>query len=87
MAIQNEIKSGSEQCRLIADQMLAEAKLEPERNQMLLRAAHAWSELSNDLKRREAAREAERRNVSPTTRPRSEPIDAEVDGATFIARW
>ena len=41
MAIQNEIKSASETCRLIADQMLAEAKVEPERNQMLLRAAQA----------------------------------------------
>ena len=51
MAIQNEIKCGSEQCRLIADQMQAEADLEPERNQMLLRAAQAWSELANSLKR------------------------------------
>jgi hypothetical protein len=86
MAIQNEIKSGSEQCRLIADQMRAEAELEPERNQMLLRAAQAWTELSNSLKRGEAARDAAPR-ISSTTRPRSEPIDGEVDGATFISRW
>ena len=75
MAIQNEIKCGSEQCRLIADQMQAEADLEPERNQMLLRAAQAWSELANSLKRGEAEP-----RISSTTRPRSEPIDGEVDG-------
>ena len=86
MAIQNETKSASEQCRLIADQMQAEAELEPERNQMLLRAAQAWSELANSLKRGEAAREAESR-IPATIRSRSEPVDAEVDGATFIARW
>lgn len=86
MAIQNETKSGSEQCRMIADQMRAEAELEPERNQMLLRAALAWSELANSLKQGEAARDAEPR-ISSTTRPRSEPVVAEVDGATFIARW
>ncbi len=86
MAIQSEIRSGSEQCRLIADQMQAEAELEPERNQMLLRAAQAWSELANSLKRGEVAREAAPR-ISSATRPRSEPSDAEVDGATFIARW
>jgi hypothetical protein len=86
MAIQNEIKSGSEQCRLIADQMQAEAELEPERNQMLLRAAQAWSELANSLKRAEATKEAAPR-ISSTTRPQSVPVDAEIDGATFIARW
>lgn len=86
MAIQNETKSGSEQCRLIADQMRAEAELEPERNQMLMRAAQAWSELANSLKQGEAAKDAEPR-ISSTTRPRSKPIDTEVDGATFIARW
>jgi hypothetical protein len=86
MAIQNETKSASETCRLIADQMRAEAELEPERNQMLMRAAQAWSELANSLKRGEAAKNAEPR-ISSIIRPRSEPIVAEVDGATFIARW
>jgi len=86
MATQNEIKTASEQCRMIADQMRAEAELEPERNQTLLRAAQAWSELANSLKRGEAAKHAEPR-ISSTIRPRSEPIVAEVDGATFIARW
>ena len=86
MAIQNETKSGSEQCRLIADQMRAEAELEPERNPMMLRAAQAWSELASSLKQAEAARDAEPR-ISSTPRPRSKPIDAEIDGATFIARW
>jgi hypothetical protein len=62
--------------------MQAEAVLEPERSQMLLRAAQAWSEFANSLKRGEAEP-----RLSTTTRPRSEPIDVEVDGATFIARW
>jgi hypothetical protein len=88
MAIQNETKmSSSETCRLIAEQMLADANLAPERNQMLLRAARAWSELSKNLKRTDAAREADPRVISSTTRPRPRQIEAEIDGATFIARW
>ena len=82
MAIQNDTRTASETCRLIADQMQAEAELEPERNQMMLRAAQAWSELANNLKRSEAEP-----RISPVTRPLSEPIDAAVDGAAFIARW
>ena len=45
---------GSETCRLLAEQMLADAQREPKRNKLLLRTAHTWLELAKTLKRTEA---------------------------------
>jgi hypothetical protein len=88
MAIQNENNmSGSERCRLIAERMLAEAQSSPGRGELSLRVAHAWSELAKNLRQAEAAREADPRIILSAGRPRPRPIEVEVDGAAFIARW
>jgi hypothetical protein len=79
--------SSSETCRLLAEQMLADAQREPERNEMLLRAAHVWLELAKTLKRTEAVNAADPRIISTTSRLQPGAIEDEVDGAAFIARW
>ena len=79
--------SSSETCRLLAEQMLADAQREPERNQLLLRTARTWLELAKTLKRTEAVNAADSLINSKTKRPQPGAIEVEVDGAAFIARW
>jgi hypothetical protein len=87
MAIQNETKmSSSERCRLIAEQMLAEARLAPTCTELRFRVARAWQDLAETLKQTDALIEARPRAVA-TSRLRTEPNEEAVDGATFIARW
>jgi hypothetical protein len=79
--------SSSETCRLLAEQMLADAQREPERNGLLLRTAATWLELAKTLKRTELANAAPS-IASTASRRRPETSEAEeIDGATFIARW
>jgi hypothetical protein len=87
-AIQDDSKMrSSETCRQLAEQMLADAQREPKRNELLLRAAHAWLELANTLKRTEVVSAADPLIISTPSRPQPGPIEAEIDGAAFIARW
>ena len=80
---------GSETCRLLAEQMLAAAQREPERNKMLLRAAKTWLEFAKILQATEAVNAGHPPVISATKtrRPQPGPVDDEIDGAAFIARW
>jgi hypothetical protein len=77
----------SETCRLLAEQMLVDAQREPARNEMLLRAAHAWLDLAKTLKRTEVVNAADPFVISTTSRAQPGPSEPEIDGAAFIARW
>jgi hypothetical protein len=76
----------SETCQLLAEQMLADAQSEPERNELRLRVAHSWLELAKTLKRTEAVNGTDPHVNSTTSRPQSGATEEEFDGAAFIAR-